>query len=387
MKLTIKNLIILIFTLALTANTWAKVKIQDVSFSDSNGKEAKVSIKMTGVMNETPELTVKDQMIQIAIPNSYVWPKIEKKATISKNFDTTLLAYQYDKDLVRFRVLLPYSLNGKESLVSLTLKDGKIELNFPKLKSKSTSLIKKRKRVSRTKKKSIEKYDESYLEALIKNKEVAAKNEKIKRTKNPKNITDKVNLALSSVEKAPSNIDKSSFSLTGYIGKFVAFLGVILLGFFAVMTLMRKGVLKKGKLGFLNSTKVVEVLNTTYIGPKKSVLMVRAHNQVFLLGSSDKGINLLSEISDVAGLLKEGEKQVSGMNFDTSLNTANDDEKTFKLKEVKTQDIANNNLEANNPSSNKLKSLADLIDGKDEKKSVKFSDQIKSKVKNLKQLQ
>ena len=75
------------------------------------------------------------------------------------------------------------------------------------------------------------------------------------------------------------------------------------------------------------------------------------------------------------------------MNFDSSLNVANDEEKTFKLKEVTTQDIVDNNIEANNPNSNNVKSLADLIDGEDEKKSVKFSDQIKSKVKNLKQLQ
>ena len=171
--------------------------------------------------------------------------------------------------------------------------------------------------------------------------------------------------------------NKSSFSLTGYIGKFVAFLGLILVFFWGAVQLMKKGAFKKSKLSFLNSTKVVEVINNTYIGPKKSLVLVRAHNQVFLVGSSETGLQLISEVNDVSGLMKDGEKQIAGDNFDTNLGSANTNNKEFKLKDV----ISENKTASQSEGLDKL-----LADTATEDK-VKLSDQIKDKVKNLKSLQ
>src|SRR5690606_25564288 len=99
-----------------------------------------------------------------------------------------------------------------------------------------------------------------------------------------------------------------------------------------------------------------------------------AHNQVFLVSNTDSGIHPISEINDVAGLFKEGEKKIAGNNFDDSLGLANDNtasESKIKLKE-------------NIMESNRQSSLTDYLEVKDK---VKFSDQIKKKVKNLKPLQ
>ena len=77
-----------------------------------------------------------------------------------------------------------------------------------------------------------------------------------------------------------------------------------------------------------------------------------------------------------------GEEEITGTNFDTNLHDANNLEKEFKLKEV--------NLKSD------YSSLDDLLNETPAAKSiakapikdeVRFSDQIKSKIKNLKQLQ
>ena len=129
--------------------------------------------------------------------------------------------------------------------------------------------------------------------------------------------------------------------------------------------------MKKGRLGFLNSTKIVEVLSSTHVGPKKTLLLIRAHEQVFLVSSSDQGMSLISEVTDVNGLLKEGEKQVAGNNFDTALVDADAKDKVFKTKDV---------LGLNMVDESFVKNIA-------VKEKVKFSDQIKNKVKGLKPLQ
>ena len=136
---------------------------------------------------------------------------------------------------------------------------------------------------------------------------------------------------------------------------------------------MKKGFLKRGKLGFLNNADQISVLNQTYIAPKKSLMLIKAHNQVFLVSNTDHGIHPISEIKDAAGLLKDGEKTISGHNFDTKLSDA-DEDKSIETKVKLKDDITKSNQES---------SLSSYLNVKDK---VKFSDQLKKKVKNLKPL-
>ena len=155
-------------------------------------------------------------------------------------------------------------------------------------------------------------------------------------------------------------------------------------------------------------------------------MMVRAHKQVFLVASSESGLQYLSEIRDVAGLLKEGEKALAGTNFDSEFSTAEKVEKEFKMKEEVSSDDMNRygtlddlldevesepvvNVKKANPkavnsaygSTNRPnrgnatsrdsleagRSLAKSIDRENDKDQVRLSDQIKTKLRGLKQLQ
>ncbi|MBK24299.1 MAG: hypothetical protein CME70_09915 [Halobacteriovorax sp.] len=388
------QVLVLIISLLTSFTAFGKSKVRSVAYEAKKEQRGRLIINLKGPLSETPELLVKDNMIQLSVPDSFVWPKIEKKVSVKGQFDTTVLAYQFDKENVRIRTMLPYSLRGQEAGVNVLLKDRQIVLDFPRkgnYQNTGRAAAKKSPKKSAAKS-NVTAYDESYLEKLLKDKTTMKKEygDELSPAKTA-NITtekqvkeDEVKMALSAQDKIKNPAEgssNSSFSVMSYLGKFVAFLGIILLLFYGVVTLMRKGVMKKGKLGFLNNTKMVEVLSTTYIAPKRSVMMVRAHNQVFLVGSSDAGLQPLGEISDVTGLLKDGEKQVAGNNFDTSLFDADSQEKEFKLKDMTTTTKNTSEKESQEGG------LAALLAENTVEEKVKLSDQIKSKVKNLKSFQ
>lgn len=177
---------------------------------------------------------------------------------------------------------------------------------------------------------------------------------------------DEINTTQSAAKRS------DGFSIATYAGKFVAFLGVVLLFFWGVVQMMKKGVLSKGKLGFLNGSSLVSVLSTTYVAPKRSLLLVKAHNQVFLVASSEAGFEFLSEVRDVPGVMKEGERFITGQNFDDiQINEERAPAKEVKMKE---------DIYQSTP-------VEDKAAGKVNKDIARFSDELKKKVKNLKTLQ
>lgn len=369
-------------------NSFAGITIKSLKLKN-NANKGTMTINYLGSLNDYPEMRVNQNSIYIIVPDAKVKRAINKKVSFATSGkDTKLQAAQYTGKSSRVKVIFPFNINDHKEKVSLTLRDNKIELNFPKLKASATywpkATTKKRKVVAKAKpspKVARDLLNEDYLNSLI----AAQKKKAIKKTEsflaetkkvNPvaKKTEDVVKTTQAAPQKGFLSPSKSSFSLIEYGGKFVAFLGVVLLLFYGVVTLMKKGFIKKGKLGFLNKTEQVSVLSQTYIAPKKSLMLIRAHNQVFLVSNTDAGIHPISEINDVAGLLKEGELKIAGDNFDTNYEVAAMDTKVetkVKLKE----DIMQ---------SNKQSSLSDFIGVKDK---VKFSDSLKKKVKELKPLQ
>lgn len=384
---------LIILSTAFVFNAWAEdLAVKGIDLIAGKGNSA-LSVKLSGNLNDSPELKVAGKTIEVKIPNSRVAGKITKRVG-----DILMTATQFDRSTVRVAATLPNTLKGQEALVSIVLKDGALELTFPTVET--TKAIVENTKVSRAPSiekdfeavpKEAEKLDETYLKNLEKESQnLAAMN----APKKDDGAQDRVKLSQSSVQKETTKATtttaeepKSSFSVAGYIGKFVAFLAVMLLGFYGVLTLFKKGVIKKGKLGFLHSTKLVEVLSTTHVAPKRTLMMVKAHKQVFLISSSETGMSLISEINDVAGIIKTGEQEVSGSNFDTNLSSAAVANKEFKLKEEEDYvDYGSLDEMLNEPELENTTSAARAIAKKPVKDTVRFSDQIKTKVKGLKQL-
>lgn len=360
-------------------------KIESVGLEKKDGKTIVMHVEFSGRIEDTPELSFKDNIVQVEIKNTVVWPKIEKNATSFIHGDTTLMAYQFNKDIARVRGMFPVAVENLKEKAHIEINANRMNVIISGLHETRTiehrsesqrPVIEVRKTSKTTASTHIEKkdessYDENYLEQLIKEKLEVASPRKFKDEKNEMTL-DKVNSKLASMEK---NEEVQDFSFIKYFSKFTFFLLVVLGLFYGAVILLRKGVLKKGKLGFLNDANLVSVLNTTYIAPKKSLLLVKVHKQIFLLSSTDKGVEFLSEVSGATELLREGEKHVTGVNFDGLLGNDHSQAK-IKIKE----DI---NISSSDESSDGRRSDAtETVESK-----VKFSEQIKSKIKGMKQLQ
>ena len=369
--------ICLFLFLLLSFSSFAKVTLTKVDFNKSSSKGT-LKIGFKGEIDKYPSFDVIGDTILLKLKDATLANNIDMRKDFSTSLkDTRVRAYHSKKSEVKVKVAFPFKMQSHKDLVALTIRNDYIELSFPKIKATSAAIAKLSpkklakaapKKVERkADKKEIEKSAEVTKELLNEN----YLNSLAKKEDSKKSNKDVVNTALAANTKAPAKKAKSSFSVASYAGKFVAFLGLVLLLFYGAVTIMKKGFIKKGKLGFLNKTDQVTVLSQTHIAPKKSLMLIQAHNQVFLVSNTDAGIHPISEITDPSGLIKNGEKIIAGNNFDDSLKESEKGEKSFKLKE----DISD---------SNKKSSLSDLISTKDK---VKFSDQLKNKVKNLKPLQ
>ncbi len=373
----------------ISLNSFAELSnIKGVDLLPSKTNEKKLAIKYVGNSVDAPELLVKSNVIEVKIPNALLTQKVLKTVE-----GVQISATQIDRETVKVVATSVSGFAGNENLVNINLKNGVVEVNFPfkSLTARKPSVVTESKIVDILNK-DAEKLDESYLEKI--EKEVEAKPLKVETKKIAQNATDGVTLTQSSTQKSPApetqkteNKEGGGFSIAGYVGKFVAFLSLMILGFYGVLTMFKKGVIKKGKLGFLHSTKLVDVLSTTHIAPKKSLLMVRAHNQVFLISNTDAGMQLISEIKDTTGIIKTSEAEVAGDNFDMNLTSANKVNKDFRLKNDEVAELTTLDDMLDELDGPTTTAAAQALEKKPVADQVKLSEQIKSKLKNLKQLQ
>ena len=310
---------------------FAKVKIKDISLNEN-----KVVVSFSGTLKERPSWFVKGSTLKMTIPSSVVWPKIKKKAKWEKKGDTRLSVYQHDKKSVALKAEFPFKLDEK---------------GIRMLSNKNTIVLK----IPNNWKKN----DVSFLERLL-----AEDIEKEKKSNPiiPLNQKDEVSLEISGSEKKSS---PEKMQMGWYLIKFAGFLLLVLGLFLGLVHLFKRKVMGKGKLGFLNKTSLISIMGNSPIGHKKNLLVVKVHEQVFLLATSERGVHYLSELDHTNSLLKQREKEVSGKNFDSTMEKQGKKQKKFKLKEELRELNSNGQVE-------------------DE---VKLSDQIKKKIKQMRPLQ
>lgn len=388
-----------LLSLSITTGVLAGVKVTSVGLTTS-GNNGYVTIALDGRSNDLPDIKVFGKVIEIIISNS------EGFNSIFKNVRGAQLSANSLNGKAVVKAMLPYEVEA--SAVDLGWKNSSIEVVFPRgkvVKTEKTADATTAKEVTRPApatpispaadrkaqiganleaKISKELLNEDYLNKLMKD-EAVAKAEAAPATEMK---ADVVTIKQASVVKAPvaasvaNTVPKAAqssdnFSFAGYAAKFAIFLAVVLGLFYGVVQLLKRGVFNKGKLGFLNNSKMIEVLSTTYIAPKRSLMIVKAHKQIFLVANSETGLTFLSEMTDTSGLIKEGEKFVTGTNFDLNLGSvenSSEAETLIKLKE---------NIMESTPI-NEEKGLSKLAVAKD---IVKFSDELKKKAKKLKPIE
>ncbi|MCM2350326.1 MAG: flagellar biosynthetic protein FliO [Bacteriovoracaceae bacterium] len=365
-----------LLTLAsLSAQAGVKVTSLDLKTNGSNGY---FNISLDGRSGELPDYRVIGKTIEVTLSDA------ESFNGIYKNVRGAQLSANVLNGKAIIKAVLPYEI--KTEGVNLGWKNKNIEIIFPRGVAQvetTASVAPKPVVTKKTENKAVAKVEtssvakealnEDYLNNLM--KEDTAKTAALDTQNTPTEIKkDEVNVS----HAAPARTEVSSndsFSFAGYAAKFAVFLAMVLGLFYGVVQLLKKGVFNRGKLGFLNNSQLIQVLSTTYVAPKRSLMVVKAHNQIFLVANAENGLTFLSEMTDTTGLIKEGEKIVTGTNFDVNMGTVENSVTApeFKIKE---------NITESTPYPEE-KGIAALS----AKDIVKFSDELKKKAKKLKPIE
>lgn len=357
----------------------ASVKVTDVAFANT-AHQGQITVTFEGSFKGEPTWDISGRVLKLTLSDAQVNKSFNKRMS-----QVSISAINKEKE-VEIQTVFPETIKRKAEDLSVTIQNNKIILTTPV--SVALNATKKAPFVpapvvavkldkSLDQKMTKDLLNEEYLKDLEQKNEAknTPKLADIKPVAAVKTTEDRLSIKQASIDnQTQKKAGSSEFSFSGYVAKFIAFLGVVLLLFYGVVSLMKKGVLSKGRLSFLNGGQLVSVLSTTYIAPKRSLLVVKVNNQAFLLSSSEGGISFLSEIQDVPGIVKESEKLVAGDNFDGNL----EDQKEIEHLESKIK------IKENIHESKPERGLAKLVGGKD---IVRFSDELKKKVKNLKPLQ
>lgn len=380
-----------------TFGALAGVKVTNLDLK-TDGSHGFVNIQLDGRSKDLPDIKVFGNTIEITLTDASPFN------AISKNVRGASLSANVLNGKAIIRATLPYVINA--SGVDLGWKGSNMEVLFPRgtvasaeaaaparevtiapakpVEAKkapvAAPVVEKKaepvrelggSKVSAVKK---EELNEDYLNKLMNENKDAPKAEVAK---------DEVKVGAAAPARAevkteaPKVPGTDSFSFAGYAAKFTIFLALVLGLFYGVVQVLKKGVFNKGKLGFLNNGKMIEVLSTTYVAPKKSLMIVKAHKQLFLVANSESGLQFLAEMKDTTGIIKEGEKVVTGTNFDLSMFTAearDEANSTVTLKE---------NIMESTPVSDEtpLSRIAKATD------VVKFSEELKKKARKLKPIE
>ena len=391
--------IALALSLGFSMTAFAGVKVTSLHLR-TDGPNGFISVAVNGRSNELPDIKVTKNIIEITLD------KAEAFEAIAKNISGAVLTANTLNGKAIVKATLPYDVEA--DTVNLNWKNNNIEVSFPRNRGNKSSaavvapvvpavasqvafaITPTTTPVKEIKRPEIKKdhLNEDYLNKLMNEEKapIAAASPKAPAAPALEIKKDEIKvqqaaIAKPEVKRTGKGIPSKStdnFSFAGYALKFTVFLALVLGLFYGVVQLLKKGVFSRGKLGFLNNGQMIQVLSTTYVSPKRSLMIVKAHKQIFLVANSESGLEFLSEMKDTSGLIKEGEKLVTGSNFDLNFATAdsntNIEDTNIKLKE---------NILESTPV-NDEKGISKLAVAKD---IVKFSDELKKKARKLKPIE
>ncbi len=386
-----------------TFGTFAGVKVTNLDLH-TDGPNGFLKVALDGRSNDLPDVKVFGNSIEITLTNAVPFNGI------SKTVRGAILSANVLNGKAIIRATLPYAINA--SAVDLGWKNSDIEVLFPRgvataainraptkevtvametmapapvaapkavkapapeKKAETKPTFEPAAASSKLGAVKKEELNEDYLNKLMNEGKDTGKAVEVKK--------DEIKLGAAAPERSATKADvpkvaTNTFSFAGYAAKFTLFLALVLGLFYGVVQVLKKGVFNKGKLGFLNNGKMIEVISTTYVAPKKSLMIVKAHKQLFLVANSETGLQFLAEMKDTTGIIKEGEKSITGTNFDLNMLNAEAgaETSTITLKE---------NIMESTPV-NEETALSRIAKATD---VVKFSEELKKKARKLKPIE
>lgn len=336
----------------------ASVEVTKLNYSLDENKLRNIEINYAGRVVTPPHYVVYENSVAIKWPNAKLLNAINldsNNVSLKNESDSLFIIFHGTKALSQnelFKLSLQLANNNIKTSIPdefylKNKKENKIEKAKPQIKLeelkndkvptieakeiKAPEIVK-----AESKKKDFTTNNEDYLSYLLssvekENKQIEEKKNdtKIKAVDVTKNNTNEnefkhrqesnSKLTAGVANSKEKNTVAENMNFSNYIFKIVFVLGFIVVAILLLAKVSKKVIAGKNKLGFLNNSKVVEVLNTTYIGPKRQLLLVKVYDQIILLGNSEAGLSFLSEVKELSQVLKFAEKEVTGNNFDSDL--------------------------------------------------------------------
>jgi len=117
-------------------------------------------------------------------------------------------------------------------------------------------------------------------------------------------------------------LNKSNDSVTMSLLKLVGALLLVVIGIYGFIFILKR--MMGQKLSGNRGHKLIEVLETSYIAQKKSVSLIRIADRSVLVGVTDRGINVLTELSsdETTRVLKENIVEKPALGFKGILKDA-----------------------------------------------------------------
>jgi flagellar biogenesis protein FliO len=360
---------------------FAQVDFKALKMLKSEGDIVTLELQMDGQIRGELDLKVQGTTISLTVPEAKANHFTTKKIALDNNGSLLPFKYAEQKDSVYFQFNYPQSIERYKSQVSAFLTDGAILLKVPKISIKEEN----KKVVSSSLKNHQEDFTHSPAVAVetIAPLKISKEFKKVseKDLENFFNDSSDVKIAAKSateekdsVVREEINIKKSAplrenaflkdekaeeKTILNYALKIIFVLTIMIAVIYMGAKFIKNKTVGKSNLALFDKLGSIQVLNTTLLAPKRHLHLIKAGDQLILIGSSDQGVHMLTEIKNPLPVLRDTETQMSGTNFEREFEQS--PEKSFRLKETN-QDIQQSKSE--NPfkenMKNKLKNLRPL---------------------------
>ena len=316
-ELSLKGLLIgfsaLFFLWMVSGARASAPEIISIQGSDS---DAGISVEFqtsTPVNKEDVSMDFQRNFIQVSFKGVSAFPAKTvklKNSPLEKAF-----TYQYQPDLARARILLSTQAKKIEKGSSLEVSGDRVKITVPKKEASilSKAVDKISTKSSASEKEAVDPAEQQAREEILKSAPTLIASQKLDEAKTK---VESENLPLFTAQTAAAEAKIANRSSSSKIfASLLLVLGII----GAASMAFRRFAQGKG-LPFQRQNKVIEVISSQSLGPKKAVTLVKILDRHIVLGVAGESINLLLDLGTDVPLEKIMDDSPAGASFGDALS-------------------------------------------------------------------
>jgi flagellar protein FliO/FliZ len=295
-------LIISLSALALATNAYATVTLKQVQMA--NDSQINLLFDKSFDKKNIKVEYFKD-IIQLSLTDTLVYPA--KISTVNSGALTKIFAYQYSPKLVRCRFTVKGDAEKFKNALQVSNTGNKVTIRINNMESDRVVLQSSQASSPGESRREItQPEDKAILEKIAASVTPAAQKIKDAKEEIPVQLTDN---PITDIKKTSRHNPLFSFWKLFLV---VGIIAVALIFIKRARYKMGSSIQKFAQKKFGKDTKLIEVLNTHYLGPNKSIAVIRVTEKLFVIGITNESINLITQIQEDDEVFSEVEAQATG---------------------------------------------------------------------------